>query len=127
MHPHEDLLRREAEAGIQGGSLAEDFYTDDHVLHYPGKSPVAGEYRGHEGLADFGGRLAAVASVRPELHDAIANDDHGVQLVSVQAERKDGSRHAWRVMWVFHFRDGKISESWAHIDDQQALDDFLNG
>ena len=25
-----------------------------------------------------------------------------------------------------HVRDGKFSEAWLHVDDQYALDDFLN-
>jgi uncharacterized protein len=116
-HPHEDLLRREAVASLRGTWIAEDFYTEDHVLHYPGRSPLAGEYRGHTGLSEFGQRLTALASsmasMERELHDAIANEEHGVQLAQVRAERKDATRHEWRVAWVFHFRQGKISESWS--------------
>jgi ketosteroid isomerase-like protein len=127
-HPNEELLRREAEASATGASLQEEFYTEDHVLHYPGKSTFAGEYRGHEGLAAFGRKISEVASsVERELHDALANDEHGVQLLTVRGERKDGRKHEWRAVWVCHFRDGKISESWGHIADQEALDEFLAG
>jgi ketosteroid isomerase-like protein len=27
---------------------------------------------------------------------------------------------------VMHIRDGKIAESWVHIDDQYGLDEFLS-
>jgi ketosteroid isomerase-like protein len=126
-HPHEELLRREADAGIRGGFIVADFYTEDHVLHYPGTSPVAGDYHGHAGLTEFGQGIAAIATLHPELHDAVANDEHGIQLVKVRAERQDGARHEWRVLWVFHFREGLIAESWAQVDDQAALDAFLSG
>lgn len=127
-HPHEDLLRREAEATARGASLPEEFYTEDHVLHFPGRSPLAGEYRGHAGLAEFGRKIgASVSSLERELHEAIANDEHGVQLITVRAERSDGARHEWRAVWVFHFREGRIAESWGHPVDQQGLDDFLSG
>jgi ketosteroid isomerase-like protein len=128
MHPHEELLRREAEAAIRGDYVVEDFYTEDHVLHYPGNNPLSGDYHGHAGIKEFGRGIAAIVTfTQLELHDAIANDDHGVELGRVQGERKDGTRHEWRITWVCHFREGKISESWGQIDDQPALDDFLSG
>lgn len=45
MHPHEDLARREIEL-IQAGDDEgiSDFYASDLVLHYPGRSPLAGRY-----------------------------------------------------------------------------------
>lgn len=127
-HPHEDLLRREADETETNAMPPDKFYTEDHVLHYPGKSSLAGEYRGHEGLAEFGSKISAiVSSLRREMHDVVAGDEHGVQLLTVHAERKDGVRHKWKAVWVCHFRDGRISESWGHIADQEALDAFIDG
>jgi ketosteroid isomerase-like protein len=57
----------------------------------------------------------------------VANDEHGIELVNVQGERKDGTRHEWRIRWVCHFRGGRIAESWGQVDDQAALDGFLRG
>lgn len=128
MHPNEKLLRREIETLETGSGSLEDFYTEDHVLHYPGNNPLTGEYRGYDGLAEFGRKLGEVASsVERDLHDVLANDEHGLQLLTVRAARKDGRRHEWRVAWVIHFRDGKISETWGHFADQYALDEFLSG
>lgn len=125
MHPNEDLLRREV-VGISTGAPIEEFYAGDVVLHYPGSSRIAGEYRGHDGLNDFFNAIGeVVSSIERELHDAIANDTHGVQLLTVRAEHKDGRRHEWRAVWVCHFRDGRISELWGCIPDQPALDAFL--
>jgi hypothetical protein len=124
-HSNEDVLRREIE-GIAAGASLEEFYADDVVVHFPGNSPFAGDYRGHEGLAELFRKFGEVASsVERELHDAMANEEHGVQLLTVRAERKDGRTHAWQAIWVSHFRNGKISELWGHITDQAALDEFL--
>lgn len=126
-HPNEQLLRREVK-GVSAGVPLEDFYAEDVVLHYLGNSSLAGDYRGHEGLEDFFGKIGGVvSSLERELHDAVANDNHGVQLLTVRAQRKDGRKHEWQVVWVCHFRDGKISELWGHVADQQALDEFLAG
>jgi hypothetical protein len=48
-----------------------------------------------------------------------------VQLLTVTASAH-GESHTWRAVVVMHVRDGKISEAWIHIDDQYALDDFVN-
>lgn len=126
-HPNEELLRREVDA-VSTGAPLEEFYAEDVVLHYPGNSPVAGDYRGRAGLDEFFGRIGdVVSSLERELHDAMANDDHGVQLLTVRAERKDGRTLEWKIVWVCHFRDGKISELWGIVEDQRALDGFLGG
>ena len=127
-HPNEELLRREAQESASGAALPQHLYTEDHVLHYPGRSRLAGEYRGQDGLTEFVAKIGELASsVERDLHDAMANDEHGVQLMTVRAERKDGRRHEWQAVWVTHFRDGKIAETWGHIQDQDALDEFLDG
>lgn len=76
------------------------------------------------GSSTFGG---IISSIERELDDAVANDDHGIELLRVRAERKDGRTHEWQAIWVCHFRDGKISELWGTITDQPALDEFLAG
>jgi ketosteroid isomerase-like protein len=46
-HPNEELSRSEMEAALRGdfeGMLAH--YTDDAILHYPGRNALSGTYRG---------------------------------------------------------------------------------
>jgi ketosteroid isomerase-like protein len=63
--------------------------------------------------------------VTRELHDVLAIDEHGIQLITVHGERA-GERLTWRGVAVLHIRDGKIAEMWIHIDDQDALAEFLS-
>ena len=60
-----------------------------------------------------------------ELHDALGTDNHAVQLLNVTAS-VGGRLHSWNAVSVMHVRDGKFSEVWLQVDDQYALDDFLN-
>lgn len=126
-HPNEELLRREFAAIVAGDMDAlMECYAEDAVFHYPGRNPASGEYRGRRGFEEFGSRIGELGvKVTRELHDALANDEHGLQLISVSAER-GGKRHTWRGVAVMHLRDGKIAEAWVHIDDQYALDEFLS-
>ena len=125
MHPNERLARREIElinADDMGG--LGDLYTDDLVVHYPGRNPLAGSHSVQEFLAKFEAVLKN-GSLTRELHDALGTEDHAVQLLKVTAS-VGGRSHSWNAVAVMHVRDGKFSEVWLHVDDQYALDDFLN-
>lgn len=125
MHPNEALARREMEL-IDAGDLEslQELYADDLVIHYPGRNPMSGTSRVDDFLAKFEALLANGTLVR-ELHDALGTDDHAVQLLRVTAFVGERS-HSWNAVAVLHVRDGKFSECWIHVDDQYALDDFLN-
>jgi ketosteroid isomerase-like protein len=125
VHPNELLARREIDL-INAGDFdaLNDLYTDDLVIHYPGQNPLAGSHS----LPDFLARFETVlndGTLRRELHDALGNDDHAVQLLYVTATA-GGRSHSWNAVAVLHVRDGRFSECWIHVDDQYALDDFLN-
>lgn len=129
-HPNEELARSEMEAALRGdleGMLGH--YTDDVVLHYPGRNALSGTYRGKDGVRAWAGRIEALlgpeGTLTRALHDVLASDDHAVQLVSVAARRADGRSAGWNAAVVMHVRGGKFSEIWLHIDDPYAVDDLL--
>ena len=129
-HPNEDLARSEMEAAIRGdfdGML--EHYTDDVVLHYPGRNALSGTYSGKDGIREFVGKidelLGPEGSLERTLHDVLASDDHAIQLLSVDARRSDGRRASWNAAVVTHVRDGKFSEIWLNIDDPYTVDEFL--
>ena len=127
MHPNEELARRELEA-LEARDMEDlaGMYAEDYVVHYPGRSPLAGDHRSFpEFLAKARALMGEGGSVTRELHDAFGDDDHAVQLLTVTAQAK-GRSHSWQAVIVMHVRDGRISEAWIHIGDQYALDEFLN-
>ena len=125
MHPNEELARREIGL-IQAGDLEalEDIYASDLVIHYPGRNPLSGTHHVNEFLSRFEALLGDGTLTR-ELHDALGSDDHAVQLLRVTASAQ-GRSHSWNAVAVLHVRDGRFSECWLHVDDQYALDGFLN-
>jgi hypothetical protein len=129
-HPNEELARSEMEAALRGdfeGMLA--YYTDDAILHYPGRNALSGTHRGKDGIREwgrkFGELLGEGGSLTRTLHDILASDDHAIQLVSVEARRADGRSARWNAAAVMHVRDGKISEVWLNIDDPYSVDELL--
>jgi ketosteroid isomerase-like protein len=123
----ERILHREMGAIDEGVEPWLASYSEDAVFHYPGNNPLAGDYRGHGGLREFHdrrSRLFAGADVEFELHDVLASDDHGAQLLAVRAE-KGGRSAEWRGVMVCHVRDDRISEAWLLITPQAVVDEFL--
>jgi ketosteroid isomerase-like protein len=119
------------EAAMQGdteGLLAH--YTDDIVLHYPGRNPLSGVHRGKDAIRTWMNKVEELlgegGSLTRDLEDVLASDDHAVQLVAVKASRADGRSARWFAAVVMHFREGKISDMWVHIDDPYVVDELLS-
>ena len=127
-HPNEDRFRA-GYAAFQNGdmdALRNEFLAPDVLWHNAGRSPISGDFKGiDEVLQSFGRSFELSAgTLRVEVHDCVANDEHGIVLGRATAERPDGRRLDDRYAHVAHFRDGKIVESWFHAGDQYASDEF---
>jgi ketosteroid isomerase-like protein len=58
-----------------------------------------------------------------EVHALFANDEYGMVLVTVRAERQ-GRRFEDRQVHVYRFRGGRIAEFWLFPGDRQANEEF---
>ena len=123
-HPNEGVVREYLRAFNEGDLDAVDAVLDDGVvIHFPGRSPIAGDKRGKEEVMAFFKAMmtrAGVGSVPPDIHDVLANDDHAVVLMTRAVAGIEAS-----VVVVYHVRDGKITEVWPHERDQYAVDEAL--
>ena len=121
-----ELVRR-AYAAQAAGDL--DSYlamlTDDFVLHIPGRSQIAGEYRGREAMRGHFAEVARLSggTFRTSVHDVTSSDEHVMALVEARAER-DGIVVDLPRIHVWHVRDGALSELWLHPVDQDAFDAY---
>ena len=127
-HPNEEIARRATEALTKGD--VESFlanHTDDVVVHFPGRGPMAGDYRGKDGLAEMLQRQMQMIDAPPEIetHDIVANDDHTVVLNKTKASRGGKVLEQDQVV-VMHIDDGKIAEVWLQFSDQQAMDEMAS-
>ena len=126
-HPNEDLFRA-GYAAFQSGDmegLSSKYFSPDIVWHQPGNNPMAGDYKGiQEVLGSFAKTMELTGgNFAVEIHDVLANDEHGVVLASVRGER-DTKKLEDKYTHVVHFKDGKVTESWIFGWDQAAVDDF---
>lgn len=88
-HPNEEILRNSDEA-MESGDIEKFFsyFTDDVVVHVPGRSGLAGVYRGKDQMQDVFDRfMGAIGEYSFETHDYLADDEHGVILQKGKAVR----------------------------------------
>jgi hypothetical protein len=127
-HPDEEVVRNATEALSKGdieGFLTH--HTEDVVVHFPGRGPMAGDHRGKDGLRQLFQQQMQLLDSPPEIdtHDILANDDHVVVLNNVRASRK-GQTLDQRQVVVIHVEGGKIAEVWLQFSDQQAMDEMAS-
>jgi uncharacterized protein len=103
-----------------------EYFDPDVVWHVPGRSAMAGTIEGRASviaaLTEVAALIAA-GTVRLEVHDVLASDDHVVGLISEHAER-DGQGFDDNFAQVIHIRDGRVTESWNLYTDPYARDEF---
>jgi ketosteroid isomerase-like protein len=127
-HPNEDLVRSGYDAFAAGDmDTLRQVFAPDAVWHTPGRSVLAGDHRGIDAILGFFAQTMELTAgtFRAELHDVVAGDQHGVGLHLSRGERQ-GRTLEDRSVLVFHVRDGKATEVWQYVEDQDAFDQFLS-
>ena len=115
-----DALTRRDAAAI-GELLA-----DDVIYYFPGRSSVAGTYRGRAEVLGLFGAFAALFDAPPvfETHDILASEAHVVDLATYTASR-NGQPFTWSTVRLCHVEADRISEVWLLIGDIYAFDAFV--
>ena len=127
-HPNEEIARSATEALSKRdmeGFLSH--HADDVVIHLPGRGPMAGDYRGKDGVGQMFQQQMQILDSPPEIenHDILANDDHAVILNKVRASRGGKTLEQQQVV-VMHIKNGKIAEVWLQFSDQQGMDEMAS-
>ena len=125
-HPNAELLRESYDAFARGDiPTVLDTLREDISWHVPGRSPLSGDYHGHDGVINFftKGMDLSQGTFRVHADEILADDERVVVLSTVSAERKGQSWsssevHVWRVL------DGKATEFHEFQGDQQTEDEF---
>jgi len=80
--------------------------------------PLGSEHQGVGPVLTFlaGNFERSRDSLRVELHDIVASDEHGIAMVRLTASLPGRSLDD-RTVFVAHFRDDKISEVFAYAED----------
>ena len=126
MHPNEALLRREYEARARGDlSALDELFHNDVVWYVPGRSEIAGTYRGRDAAIEYARRRQELVgdSFEIDVEDILANDNWALVIATGRAERS-GRLCEWRAHGLYRFRDGKIAECRVLPEDQYSFDEI---
>jgi uncharacterized protein len=128
-HPHARLIRdfhdrqnRFYAGGDQGPVSA--MLTDDVTWHVPGRSAIAGDYRGRDEVLRYfaARRELAGATFRIHVRGVLTDDKRAAILASGEVEL-GGETSTWGTVVVFRMAHGRIAECWVLPYDQGAFDD----
>ena len=126
-HANEELLRRGYEAFARGDlETVQSLFADYIVWHSGGANQLTGEYTGHQAVIAYFGKLMETTggTFTLDIHDILANDTHGVVLVTAHGQR-EGRTLAMRQVNIWHLADGKATEFWSFAEDGAEFDLFL--
>ncbi len=127
-HPNVELLRKGYTAFGQGDlATVSDLMSDHIVWHSPGDSPLSGDFIGKEQTFGLFGKLLEITggTFAQEMHDILANDEHGAVMVTATAQRPDGRSLRDRQVHIWHLVDGKTTEFWLFSEDLAAANAFF--
>jgi ketosteroid isomerase-like protein len=125
-----DVVERfyEAQRRFYAGEAAreelEGMLADEVVWHVPGRSAIAGTYRGRERVLDYFDRRRRIAdqTFRVIPREMVAEGDRVVHFADGEATI-DGRVRRWRTIGLFAIRDGRIAECRLLPFDQYDFDD----
>ena len=122
-HPNEQLIREMFSAMERGDmSWFESHVADDIVWHVGGNSRSAGTYRGKETVAQMMGGVASPDSMKADVHDVIADDDHTVVLGTAVVTAPSGASVEYNYVNVFHIDGDKVTEVWGMAENDAITD-----
>ena len=125
-HPNAELLRGGYDAFAKGDIPAVlAIFAEDIAWHVPGRSPLSGDYRGHQEVVGFFTKAMELSggTLRVEADEILADGERIIALTTVSAERNGRSWsspevHLWRV------QDGRAVTFREFQGDQEAEDRF---
>ena len=123
-------LIRDGYAAFAQGDIATvlELFDEDIDWHVPGRSPLSGDYHGHEGVLGFFTKSMELSggTLKVDVDDVVADGDRVVVFSTVSAQRNGRSLstpevHCWRLA------DGKAVAFREFQGDQQSEDEFWIG
>lgn len=124
--PNSELVQRAYEAfGVGDVPTVLGLLADDVAWHIPGRSPLSGDYKGHDGVLDFFGRCQELSggTIRVGADEILADGERVVVLSTVSAERH-GQFWSSPEVHVLRVVDGHITE-FREFQGDQATEDLF--
>lgn len=108
--------RRDLEPGSK-------LFTEDVVLHCPGRSQISGDYTGKLGVIEFWNKQIEITngSFKAEVDSVFQGEGNLVLIMKVSAEVND-QEYFWRRVNHYRIVEGRVVEGWIYESDQYTVD-----
>ncbi len=108
--------RRDLEPGLK-------LFTDDVVLHCPGKSQISGDYSGKLAVIEFWKMQIELTngSLKAEVDSVFQSEGNLVLIMDISAE-VDNQKYFWRRVNHYRVVEGRVVEGWIYEGDQYTAD-----
>ena len=128
--PSKAELLAEAMAAISRGEVerfGDLLLADDVVWHWPGRSRVAGEYRGRQAVLGLLGGFRQLTQDRLHVEplDILEGEQFLMSFTHVTAEQDDQRLDVVMADAMRFGPDGRVVEFWTLSNDQEAVDAFI--
>jgi ketosteroid isomerase-like protein len=120
----------EAMAAVSRGEVdrfGDILLSDDIVWHWPGRSSMAGEYRGRESALGLirGFHRLTQGRLQVQPVDILEGHDFLMAFTHISAEQDDQKLDVMMADAMRFGPDGRVVEYWTLSNDQTAVDAFL--
>ena len=120
----------EAMAAVTRGDVegfADTLLADGIVWHWPGRSSVAGDYRGRDEVIGLirGFHELTQGRLRVEPVEILEGRDYLMSFTHVTAEQEGGHLDVMMADAMRFGEDGRVVEYWTLSNDQEAVDAFI--
>ena len=126
-HANVDRIKDGYAAFAKGDfAVLNELFAEDLLWHEPGRSQLAGDYRGRDAVYGLFGRLMEITegSFQLDVQAVFADDERGVALVVASASRGGRSVESTDAH-IFRLRDGQVVEFWNATTDPYVFDELL--
>jgi ketosteroid isomerase-like protein len=107
-------------------AAAREMLSADITWHVPGRSPIAGSYRGRDEVIEYmlARRVLANGTFRMHRLDVLTGSGSTVAVLTDGSAQIDGVDRRWSTVGLYRLEDGRVAECWLLPLDQAEFDDI---
>jgi predicted SnoaL-like aldol condensation-catalyzing enzyme len=98
-------------------------FSEDVILHCPGRNRISGDYQGKAGVIDFWKKQIAITNNNFKAEVVTVSQGEGNLVLIIEITTQVGDQHfSWRRVNHYKVIDGRVVEAWIYEGDQYIAD-----
>lgn len=102
---------------------ASKLFSEDVVLHCPGRNRISGDYHGKSGVVDFWQNQISLTNETFKAETVSVSQGEGILVLIINITAQSGGQHySWRRVNHYKVVEGRVVEGWIYEGDQYTAD-----